>query len=225
MAAALLKRPLAVLRPEPGNAATAARVVAAGRRALRLPLFAVAAVAWDRPDPAAHDALLLTSANAVRHGGAAMAAYRALPVHAVGAATAAAARAAGFDVVATGEQGAAALAQQALAGGMSRALHFAGAERAVAVLPGVTRTVIVYQSAPLTIAPAALSALTGAIALVHSPRAGARLAELVADRSAIALAAISRGTADAAGAGWACVAVAPAPDDVALVATALALAD
>ena len=37
---------LAVLRPEPGNTATAGRIEAAGARAIRLPLFAVKALDW-----------------------------------------------------------------------------------------------------------------------------------------------------------------------------------
>ncbi len=81
-------KPLAVLRPEPGNAATAARIAAAGARTIRLPLFAVGPLAWTPPDPAVHDALLLTSANAVRQAGPGLAGYRTLPVHAVGAAPA-----------------------------------------------------------------------------------------------------------------------------------------
>ena len=64
-----MSRPLAVLRPEPGNGATAARIEELGFRAIRLPLFAVRALAWTMPDAADHDALLLTSANAVRFGG------------------------------------------------------------------------------------------------------------------------------------------------------------
>ena len=41
--------PIAVLRPEPGNRVTAAAVEAAGRRAIRLPLFEIVAVPWEAP--------------------------------------------------------------------------------------------------------------------------------------------------------------------------------
>ena len=104
-----MTRTLAVLRPEPGNAATVARARAAGFATLSLPVFAVVPLAWDVPDPADYDALILTSANAVRHAGAGLDRLRVLPVFAVGARTAAAARAAGFDVAQTGCEDAAAL--------------------------------------------------------------------------------------------------------------------
>lgn len=214
-------RPLAVLRPEPGNAATAARIAAAGGVAIRLPLFAVRALDWTVPDPAAHDALFLTSANAVRHAGPRLAALAGLPVHAVGPATAAAAEAAGLRVAAVGAADAAALARSAAEAGVRRALHLAGRDRASAALPGVSATVAVYASEAVAVDPAVLA---GTVALVHSPRAGARLAELVAARAAVAVAALSAPAAEAAGAGWARIAVAAAPDDAALVAAALRLA-
>ena len=83
-----MSRPIVVLRPEPGNRVTAAAIEGRGLRAIRLPLFAVQPVAWQAPDPAGFDALLLTSANAVRHGGAGLARLLSLPVFAVGEATA-----------------------------------------------------------------------------------------------------------------------------------------
>lgn len=214
-------KPLAVLRPEPGNTATAARIAAAGGTAIRLPLFAVRPLDWTVPDPADHDAVFLTSANAVRHAGPGLAALVALPVHAVGQATADAAIAAGLRVARVGDDDAMALAAAAEA---RRALHLAGRDRATATLPGVSRTIAVYASEPVTPDPAKLAALNGAVVLVHSPRAGARLAELVADRAGIAVAAISQAAATAAGPGWATVCVAARPGDAALVRAALALA-
>lgn len=218
-------KPLAVLRPEPGNAATAARIEAAGGRALRLPLFHIVPLAWTPPDPAGHDALFLTSANAVRHAGPALAAYAALPVHTVGAATAVAARAAGLKVVATGERDAQSMARAAVAGGVTQALHLAGRDRTTDALLGTSATVAVYASEALPLTSADLLPLAGAVALVHSPRAGERLAALVTDRSQVMLAAISSAATGAAGDGWAAVAVADVPTDAALIAAGLALAD
>ena len=60
-------KPLAVLRPEPGASATLGRAQAMGLAAFAMPLFAVEPVAWTAPAPHDFDALLLTSANAVRH--------------------------------------------------------------------------------------------------------------------------------------------------------------
>src|SRR5690242_6691986 len=98
-----MSRAVAVLRPEPGNAATAAAIEALGLTAIRLPLFEIHAIDWAPPDATRFDALLLTSANAARHAGQGLAGFRSLPVHAVGEATAAAAREAGLEVVAVGD--------------------------------------------------------------------------------------------------------------------------
>lgn len=217
-------RPLAVLRPEPGNTATAGRIIAAGGRAVRLPLFAIQPLPWDPPAPDAHDALFLTSANAVRHAGAALAGYRDLPVYAVGRATAAAAEAAGLRVALVGERDGRELAERARAAGVARGLHLAGRDRATEQLAPVSRVVPVYASEPLPMTTRELPPLAGTVALVHSPRAGARLAALLSDRADVRLAAISAAAAEAAGDGWAAVAVAPTPDDVALVAAGLSLA-
>ena len=65
-----MSRAVAVLRPEPGNAATAARIEQVGLTAIRLPLFSVRAVDWVVPDPARFDSLILTSANTPRLAGA-----------------------------------------------------------------------------------------------------------------------------------------------------------
>ena len=93
-----MTRPIAVLRPEPGNAATVTRVTAAGWRAIALPLFVVRPLAWTAPDPSDFDGVLFTSANAVRHGGEELSQLTGLPAFAVGENSAQAARGAGFDV-------------------------------------------------------------------------------------------------------------------------------
>lgn len=206
-------RRLAVLRPEPGNAETAARVQALGHVALRLPLFAVRPLDWTVPDSADFDSLLLSSANAVRHAGPGLAALNELPVHAVGRATAAAAEAAGLTVVATGATNIAALDPP------GRVLRLVGREHRPAT---AARTIAVYASEPLS---PDLSALAGATALLHSPRAAARISALVQDRETIAIAAISAAALVAAGPGWRGVAVAERPTDDALIAAALTLAD
>ncbi|AJP73646.1 uroporphyrinogen-III synthase [Sphingomonas hengshuiensis] len=224
-----MSRTIAVLRPEPGNAATAAAIEARGARALRLPLFAVQAVAWDAPRAGDFDALILTSANAVRHAGPGLAGLAALPVHAVGAATARAARDAGLTVVATGEAGAEALLEQAEAAGVRRALHLAGRERSVAVGGIVAAMRTVYASDAIPIDAAGAWALAGTVALVQSARAGARLGEWVdaggVARGDIAIVAVGARAAEAAGAGWARVAIAASPALPDLIDAAIALAD
>lgn len=218
-------RPLAVLRPEPGNAATCARIAAAGGIVLAVPLFEVVPLAWTPPAAASFDALFLTSANAVRHAGAGLESLRALPVFAVGEATATAARAAGLTVAGVGAGDADALAALAETRGVRAALHLAGRDRARAHLTGVARTIAVYASEPAVPAPARLAALTEAVALIHSPRAGERLAMLAPDGAAMRIAAISAAALAAAGPGWAATRIADRPSDAALIAAALTLAD
>lgn len=209
-------RRVVVLRPEPAASATAARVRAIGLEALALPLFDVRPVAWRAPDPAGLDGIVATSANAFRHGGGELERLRGLTVHAVGDATAEAARAAGFTVASVGTGGARALAEALPPG---RYLHLTGVHHmALAGIPALA----CYESAAIE-PPPALGALSGAVALVHSPRAGSRLAEVVGDRSQTAIAAISAAAADSCGPGWARVAAAPEPTDAALLALAAAL--
>ena len=86
-------RRLIVLRPEPGASATVERAQALGLDAFAIPLFRVEPIAWTAPDAGQFEGLLLTSANAVRHGGDQLERLRGLPVYVVGEATAEAARA------------------------------------------------------------------------------------------------------------------------------------
>ena len=208
---------LVILRPEPGASATLARATAAGIDALAIPLFTIAPVDWNAPSAHDFDALLLTSANAVRHGGDQLAAFRALPTYCVGEATAVAARAEGFAVAGTGAGDAAALVERVPHG--LRLLHLTA--RNHRSIPGVSG-LIVYDSAMID-PPPSLDALTGGVAMVHSARAGARLAELVERRGDISIAAISEAAAAACGTGWREVATITAPGDGALLALAAAL--
>jgi uroporphyrinogen-III synthase len=182
------------------------------------PLFRVEPVAWEAPDPAQFVALLLTSANAVRHGGAELARLTALPVHAVGDATGAAARDAGFKVATVGDGDVASL----LCGlpPRLRLLHLAGEDHRHIADDRIERR-IVYRSA--SIAEPRLPPLNGLVAAVHSPRAGKRLAELAPVRKATAIAAISLAAAEACGTGWQRVEAAGEPNDNSLLALAASL--
>ena len=210
-------RPLLVLRPEPGASATAARARALGLLPTVCPLFAIEPVIWQVPDPACFDALLLTSANALRHGGAGLAALTSLPVIAVGDATAAAARDAGFTVSRFGRAGVRDLL--ASVPGREKLLHLAGEDRVDGGCGHAVEAVIVYRAAPLS--PSLPTA--GGVALVHSPRAGARLADLIDDRSTTAIAALSESCALACGSGWQRLDWPDTPSDSALLALAARL--
>ena len=210
-----------VLRPEPGNGRTAARIERAGGIAIRAPLFAIRALDWQIPDPATFDSLLLTSASAPRLAGRGLDRLNALPVIAVGAATADAAREAGLHVAVTGDDDAATVLATARAAGFVRPLHLAGREHHAQ--PGVT-AISVYASDRVSPAPD-LAAAEGATVLLHSPRASRVFADIASaqgiDRSSVTLVAISASAAEAAGPGWRAVRVAAKPNDAEMCACAI----
>ena len=221
--------PLLILRPEPGAAATVANAIAAGWHPVAASLFTIAALDWDAPDPAAHDALMLTSAQAVRHAGEKLDLYRGLPVYAVGEATAVAAMEAGFRDVRIGSADAALLVTMMVRDGVTHPLHLAGREHRIldaAPIPIARR--IVYAADPVAELPAAARAAIGnkAVVLLHSQRASSVFLGLLTkagiDPATIRVAAIS----GAAGAGpWGAVKIAEAPTDSALLAAAARLCE
>jgi len=183
-------------------------------------LFEIEPVEWQAPDAGSFDGLLLTSANAVRSAGEQIDLLRGLRVYAVGDATAEAARGAGFDIAATGDSGIDRLLDSIEAD--LRMLHLCGAERRE---PRDARQAItpltVYRSREID--QPDLSPAPGQLALIHSPRAGMRFAELVKDRTTIAVAAISKAALEAVGEGWEMAEAADAPNDDALLALATRL--
>jgi uroporphyrinogen-III synthase len=223
-----------IVRPAPGNKATADAVAATGLEPVVVPLFEVVPVAWDVPDPAGFDAVVMTSANAARHGGPGLAALTGLDCLTVGEATAAASRAAGFRRVSSGvteEQarrfreaipgiGDAAMLAWSIRISSSgedrikpRLLHLAGVDHLAFEVDGTT-TIPVYDArmVDVKLPPAD-------IALVHSARAGARLAVLTPERANTQIVAISPAAARACGPGWAAVHVADFPREHAMLAT------
>jgi uroporphyrinogen-III synthase len=218
-----MTRPLLVLRPEPGASATLAAARAMGLEAIVAPLFRVRPLDWTLPD-VPPEAVLLTSANAVRHGGTRLATLTHLPTYAVGAATAEAARQAGFDRIVTGDGDAEAILALARRDGIRALTHLAGRKHRD-VVPHDIRIDrrIVYAADPVESLPvAARAALPGAVALLHSPRA-ARLFARLADPAGIAIAAISPATLAAAGPGWRRAEAAAQPTDASLLAVAAKL--
>jgi uroporphyrinogen-III synthase len=192
-----------------------------GLEAVVRPAFEVRALAWDAAEPGRYDAILFTSANAPRLGGSGLEALTALPAYAVGEATAAAARAAGFETIGVGVGDGAAMIAQAAAEGVRRALHLCGRDNIPLRHPHVeVEQRVVYASEPLDVP---LDVPAGAVVLLHSPRAAAFFAGRVGERRAIRVAAISPAAAEAASGGWAAVAVAAEPRDEALLEVARAL--
>ncbi|MFZ4688058.1 MAG: uroporphyrinogen-III synthase [Polymorphobacter sp.] len=208
-----------VTRPLPGGESTAARLRAAGHDAIVMPLMATEAVPWQPPlvPPAA---IMLTSAFAARLAGPGAAAWHGLPTYTVGTATARAAAAAGFTHVIDGGGTVQAVVDRVSAAGLPDILHLAGADRTAIVIPAglniATQTVYRARLLPMNTMPAA------DLVLLFSPRSAAHFAaecdRLGVRRDGYAIAAISAVTAAAAGPGWRCIAVAPQPDEEALLA-------
>lgn len=224
-----MTRPLALLRPEPGWSASAAAARSAGLAVTGQPLFAAEPINWE-PPAGEFDALLAGSAAAFRLGGEGLNALRHLPVHAVGLATAAAARAAGFEVTRSGEGGLQQLLDEA-SGEAVRYLRLAG-EQHVTLAPHRGQSVterVAYRMAPVAIEAGFRRELGDAepIVALHSAAAaahfGREIERLGLARGSLALLALGPRIADAAGPGWAAVHIADRPSDPALLAKAVAL--
>lgn len=185
-----------VTRPEPGAAATAAALLEAGHRPILSPCLRIETVPLRLPT--AIEAIALASSQAVPAlAAAADGRIRTLPLFAVGDATAARARAAGFGTVASAAGTAndlAALiaarlppgARLLLAAGAGRSLDLAGALRAAGLF--VSRR-IAYRARPAeSLSDDALAALRARVVdrvLIFSPATGRHFARLI-DRAGLA---------------------------------------
>ena len=215
-----------IIRPEPGLAATAAEAEKIGISTVAAPLFIIESRRWEAPAPDRIDALLIGSANAIRHGGDALEAFREKPVYAVGESTAQSARGAGFQIAQTGE-GRLQNLLDGLAGQSLRLLRLAGEEHVPVTAPAgielVTRVDYASVAQPM---PGSLAATlaAGAVVLLHSAAAARHFASecdrLGVERSHVALAALAPRIAEAAGHGWQAIQTASAPTDAALLALA-----
>ncbi|MDZ7588467.1 MAG: uroporphyrinogen-III synthase [Parasphingorhabdus sp.] len=220
--------PLLILRPQPGADQTAARAKEMGLAPVIAPLFAAEALPWDAPDPARYDALLLTSANALRHGGRQLSAYQHLPAFVVGEKTAAMARARGFAVAAVSATGLDDLLPELAKRRQARVLRLAGENHIMLAerddLPRID-LVTVYRAAAQPLAQEAIAVLSAEnVTLLHSARAAATLVSEM-ERCALSrkhthIIAISAATVAAARHGWASISSAAEPTDLALLASA-----
>ena len=220
-----------VTRPQPEAGAFAARLAAAGHEALVDPVIRIHEHPDALPDLGAYGGLVFTSANGVRAFAAATP-TRALPVFAVGTASGAAARAAGFAKVAVATGDVTRLGDLIVAASPAgRLLHIAGeivagdlAGRLAEAGIALDRAVL-YEARPATalggatraaLEPGAASPLDAVT--FFSPRTAVLFGELLAGEglglAATRLAAIclSAAVADAARApGYARIAIAARP--------------
>lgn len=225
-----------VTRPEPGASATAARLVARGFEPVLLPLTQIRPLHPLLP-AGPFDAAILTSANAIRSAGRELVEQvSAMPVFAVGDATAAAARKAGCVNVRVGEGDALSLARIVadLLPGPASVLYLAGRVRTPGLEAELGRlghsiTVVETYDAPPTVhsRDELRRLLTPApdFCLVHSSRAAVLLVEIAGSDPARALlsatrvAAISRTVASALEPAFpGRVLVAESPDEASLLA-------
>jgi uroporphyrinogen-III synthase len=174
-----------ITRAEPGASATAERVAALGHTPLVAPLLRIEPIEAPQIDLRGVAALAFTSANGVRAFAAAEPS-RALKVFAVGAGTAAAAKAAGFREVLSADGDVAALARRIAARklelGDGAVLHPGAAEPAGDLVgdlkaAGVqARALTLYDSVEVAPDPALLERLADIdVVLVQSPRAAKAL--------------------------------------------------
>lgn len=218
--------PLVIIRPQPGCDATLSAATAMQLDARGFPLFTVSPMAWDPPDPDTIDALLIGSANSLRHGGDGLQRFIEKPVYAVGRATADIARDAGFTIAAVGD-GQLQPVLDRIDPAHRRLLRLAGLERVnLSPPPSVTISErVLYACNPRPISQELAEILAfPAVVMLHSAVAAQHFAaeckRLNLSRERIALAAIGPRVADAAGIGWQAVKAAKTPNDTALLALA-----
>ena len=180
-----------VTRPERDAARTAEKLVALGHQVMIDPVLTIEPVAFE-PPAGTFDAIAVTSASALRmiERDSRLWSFRALPLFAVGAHTAAAAHATGFETVLVAEDDADALARLIASKLMpgARVLHIAAEElaRDLAALMEPSKimveTLVVYRARPAReLSAATLRALeegTLDAVLHYSPRSAANFVAL-----------------------------------------------
>lgn len=222
-----MSRTLILLRPQPGNDASAERARTLGIEVEQLPLFEIVPIEANASPEGPFDALLVTSANGARLGADVLARFLELPVYVVGEASAQAVRDQGGKDIRIGGGDIAATVPLILEAGHNRLLHLCGEETrpfdpmGLSIIPH-----IVYRSDARDMRrhSKALATLRPSVFAVHSPAAGRRLNALIppAFRNH-SIIAISAAAAEAVGKGWRNVQVAESPDDTALLRLASSL--
>lgn len=229
----MVQKSFIVTRAEPGASVTAGGIRARGGLAVVLPLFQIVETGAATVSPERLQALIFTSAHGVRTAPASL--DRALRVFAVGDATAAVAKAAGYAAVASAQgdgPALAALMAESLDPKNGPVLHVRGEDVAFDMTAALrsagfeAEAIVTYRAKTIArLEPDQLAAAARSQGvLFHSARgaeAGARLmAPLAPHLVAICISEAARAAAQ--GAPFAAFAVAERPTDEALIATAFA---
>lgn len=222
-------KPLFLFRPEPGWSVSAQTARDMGLNVHGAPLFAIEPIEWIVPSPDDFDGILVGSANAFRHGGKQLEKLTRLPVHAVGEATAHAARIAGFLVGRTGRGGLQGLVDE-LGDRKLKLLRLAGKDRVKLRPPdGIeVETRVLYRAVAEELSDENAELMRdGGVAVLHSGAAAVRLRDefdrLGLNSAVFDLAVIGPRVAEMAGEGWRSIHIADAPGDSELLALARAL--
>lgn len=221
-----MSKPIIAIRPEPGLSATVAAGSARGLSIAGWSLSRIEPLSWDLPSFADFDALLIGSANALRHGGDKLNTLKSLPVYAVGQATADLAERQGFSIAQTGEGGLQHLLDQLKDEDLCL-LRLSGQERVDLEVGGditiTERAVYRVEHLPINENEAAMLH-SGAIVMLYSAASAAHFAKEcdrhAVDRNRIAIAALGPRILDAVGSGWADAKAAPRPRTSDLLALA-----
>ena len=222
-------RPLLIVRPLDGALQTERRAKDLGLQTVVDPLFTVESIKWSGPLAQDFDALLLTSTNAIKYGGAQLNAYRSLPVLAVGKKTARAAENAGFEIAKTGNSGGQQLLDELAADQCRRILWLAGEQHSVLDSGDRKLDIVpVYESRTNDLGARATACLQReTVIAMHSSRAARHLVSeldrLQIPRGRHHAVVFSGNVAEAAGQGWGSLHTADRPDDDSLLSLATRL--
>ena len=220
--------PVLIVRPEDGAQETRKRAEALGLQAIVDPLFKIQSVDWETPRASEFDAIMLTSANAIKYAGDGLQLYASHPAYVVGEPTASAARNAGMQVAHVGDGGAQKLVDDMAQHNVRKALRLVGRNFTSVETDVFLENRIVYEAISLPLGERARATLNnGCIMLLHSSRAATEFdvetGKFDLDRTNIHVVAISKTAGRAAGLGWKSINVAEKPTDDALLSAASAL--
>lgn len=143
---------LLILRPTDGALQSAAVARELGFDPIIASASKICALDWEAPDPSEFDAIMITSANALRHGGDVIMQYRYLPMFAVGKATAKLATDMGFNIAAIGQGGAKALWPLIVSHGAKNILRLVGRDYVTVNSDLNVRTIMTYEARALPMA-------------------------------------------------------------------------